>query len=616
MWKKVNWSVVGWIFANAAFGDVLAMGLYFYGLRTTSATYSSIFMNLIPIATFLMAIVLRAEKLALGNWSGKLMLLGVLCVGGTMVVNLVKGKMLHIWPTNLLKSHTQAPANPTGPRHDMVVGTLWLCGSCLSYAIYFIVQARLVKVFPSTYLMTVLTSLLGSLQAFVVGVFLVHDRSEWRLKWDLQLLTVIYSGVFNTGLAFLLITWVIRRSGPIYPSMFNSLSLILTMVLDSLLLGTNIYLGSILGTVLVVLGLYAFLWGKGKELKLAATVAAQKEQQGGVILNTQKIQGYAELHNCGLAHLKSSALRCAVGLGIPNAIDRCGGVATISDIITQTGLHATKLTYLRRLMRVLTVCGIFDQSSSSSAVGEIQTVYKLNPTSRLLVQDDNSSALLLLFARPDTTRSCCYHTLRDGARHVSVEFDHNAMSHACIADSNLVMEIVLKEAHGIFHGLSSLIDVGGGHGAAAVAIAKVFPHITCSVLDLEQVISKAPTSQLVKYIVGDMFEFIPTADAILLKAVLNSWDDNSCIKILQQCKRAIPTRQAGGKILILNVVIGHGTPDNTTKEAQVLTDMYMMRGSGFEREEKEWESVFLRAGLSDYNIMPIIGPVSIIEVLP
>jgi hypothetical protein len=89
---------------------------------------------------------------------------------------------------------------------------------------------------------------------------------------------------------------------------------------------------SILGTVLVVLGLYAFLWGKGKELKLAATVAAQKEQQGGVILNTQKIQGYAELHNCGLAHLKSSALRCAVGLGIPNAIDRCGGVATISDI--------------------------------------------------------------------------------------------------------------------------------------------------------------------------------------------------------------------------------------------------------------------------------------------
>jgi drug/metabolite transporter (DMT)-like permease len=35
------------------------MGLYFYGLRTTSAAYSSIFLNLIPIATFVVAIVLR-----------------------------------------------------------------------------------------------------------------------------------------------------------------------------------------------------------------------------------------------------------------------------------------------------------------------------------------------------------------------------------------------------------------------------------------------------------------------------------------------------------------------------------------------------------------------------
>jgi drug/metabolite transporter (DMT)-like permease len=39
--------------------DVMAVGLYFYGLRATSAAYSAIFMNLIPIATFIIAIVLR-----------------------------------------------------------------------------------------------------------------------------------------------------------------------------------------------------------------------------------------------------------------------------------------------------------------------------------------------------------------------------------------------------------------------------------------------------------------------------------------------------------------------------------------------------------------------------
>ena len=64
----------------------------------------------------------------------------LLCVGGTMLVSLLKGPLLHLWPTNLL-GYSQAPAaNATGAHHNMVVGTLWLCGSCMSYALYFIVQ--------------------------------------------------------------------------------------------------------------------------------------------------------------------------------------------------------------------------------------------------------------------------------------------------------------------------------------------------------------------------------------------------------------------------------------------------------------------------------------------
>lgn len=98
---------------------------------------------------------------------------------------------------------------------------------------------------------------------------------------------------------------------------------------------------------------------------------------------------------------------------------------------------------------------------------------------------------------------------------------------------------------------------------------------------------------------------------------MNSFDDDSCIKILRQCKRAIPAREAGGKVIIINMVVGCGSADfKAVKEAQVLLDMYMMRGIGFERDEHEWEKVFLQAGFSDYTIMPMLGPVSIIEVLP
>ncbi|EES15555.2 hypothetical protein BDA96_08G014700 [Sorghum bicolor] len=296
LWKKLNWVVLGWITANATFGVVLAMGLYYYGLQSTSAAYSAIFLNLIPIVTFIIAIILRAEDLALRTWPGRTKVLGaVLCVGGTMVVSLLKGPLLHLWPRTL--ADAEAPAAAASPgggsshsHHGMVTGTLFLCGSCLSYALWLIVQARLAKVFPSKYWMTMLTCVVGSLESLVVGMCISHDHAEWALKWDMQLLTVVYSGVLNTGVTFVLISWAVSRRGPIYPPMFNSLSLIVATILDSVLLGTNIYLGSVLGTLLIVVGLYAFLWGKGKEAKKKKAAAAARQEahhnhqdQGGVL---------------------------------------------------------------------------------------------------------------------------------------------------------------------------------------------------------------------------------------------------------------------------------------------------------------------------------------------
>lgn len=87
------------------------------------------------------------------------------------------------------------------------------------------------------------------------------------------------------------------------------------------------------------------------------------------------------------------------------------------------------------------------------------------------------------------------------------------------ADSRFVMEVVFREGGGdVFRGIGSLVDVGGGHGAAAAAVAAAFPHVKCSVLDLPQVVRKAPPDAGdVRFVAGDMFEYVPPADAVLLK---------------------------------------------------------------------------------------------------
>ncbi|PAN35734.1 hypothetical protein PAHAL_6G230200 [Panicum hallii] len=372
-------------------------------------------------------------------------------------------------------------------------------------------------------------------------------------------------------------------------------------------------------------------------------------------MNTNKnlFQGYVELYHNGLFHVKSMALRCAVELGIPDAIHRRGGAATVSDLVVDTGVHLAKLPCLRRLMRVLTVSGIFaaaDHQPAPPSDDESETVYKLTPISRLLVDDDGDdgvsstprgmSAMLRLLARPDTAvapffglgawlRDAGAATLFEAARGAPTwsltrsDASYNeALNDGCAADSSFAMDAVLNDgaaaggASSIFRGLGSLVDVGGGHGAAAVAIARAVPHIKCSVLDLEQVVSKAPSDGTVQFIAGDMFQSIPPADAVLLKYVLHCWDDDDCVKILRQCKRAISARDGVGKVIIMNVVVGYGTQDNVVKETQMLFDMFMMRYGGAEREEHEWKKIFLKAGFSDYKITPILGFQSLIEVFP
>jgi hypothetical protein len=86
-----------------------------------------------------------------------------------------------------------------------------------------------------------------------------------------------------------------------------------------------------------------------------------------------------------------------------------------------------------------------------------------------------------------------------------------------VSDSNFLMDIILRECGDVFLGINSLIDVAGDHGGAAKAIAKAFPQMKCTVLDLPHVVAEAPNDKHVLFISGDMFKYIPPANALFLK---------------------------------------------------------------------------------------------------
>lgn len=101
---------------------------------------------------------------------------------------------------------------------------------------------------------------------------------------------------------------------------------------------------------------------------------------------------------------------------------------------------------------------------------------------------------------------------------------------------------------------------------------------------------------------------------------ITCWSDEECIKILKKCKDAIPSKEKGGKVIIIDMVLMDRNlekGDDKSYETQLFFDMLMMvHVFGKERNQQDWAKLISGAGFSDYNIIPILGLRSIIEVFP
>ena len=72
-----------------------------------------------------------------------------------------------------------------------------------------------------------------------------------------------------------------------------------------------------------------------------------------------------------------------------------------------------------------------------------------------------------------------------------------------------------------------------------------------------------------------------------------------------------------GKIIIMDIMINEEKDDHDVTTTKLLLDALMMvLLTGKERNQKEWEKLFLEAGFSHYKIVSSFGMKSLIEVYP
>jgi len=240
------------IFLLALCGTTLFQNLYFAGLEDTSATFATATTNLIPVVTFVMATAFRIEKVDIRSKYGQAKVLGTItCVGGAMIMTFYKGPIL-IRLSGVLQN-------------TWLLGALMLFASCLFWSGWLTFQAPVVKKYPAEISLTAIMMLQGTVQCTLVAFIFEPKASAWRLKWDIKLLSIVYSGVLCFAFAFFVQTYCIRLKGPIFAAMFNPTSTILVAILEPLILHVKYHLVSLLGAILVIAGLYTVLWGKAND---------------------------------------------------------------------------------------------------------------------------------------------------------------------------------------------------------------------------------------------------------------------------------------------------------------------------------------------------------------
>ncbi|KAM7486962.1 hypothetical protein LguiA_002971 [Lonicera macranthoides] len=194
---------------------VLDQNLYYAGMKYTSATFAVAMCNILPALTFLMAWILRLERVNLKSIHTHGKIVGTLVtVGGAMIMTLIKGHTIGLPWT---KTHTiNSESTSTSVHQDPTKGSIMITVGCFCWASFVILQ-----------------------------------------------------GLICTGLSYYVSGIIMREKGPVFATAFNPLSMVIVAIMGSFILSEQLDIGRVIGAIIIVLGLYLVIWGKSKDHNLS-----------------------------------------------------------------------------------------------------------------------------------------------------------------------------------------------------------------------------------------------------------------------------------------------------------------------------------------------------------
>lgn len=298
----------------------------------------------------------------------------------------------------------------------------------------------------------------------------------------------------------------------------------------------------------------------------------------------------------------SQVLMAAVRVGLLDLLRR--GPCSADDVALASGLSPQAAL---RLVRAAAALDLAEEVAPGWwMLGQQGAALQANPGAIAMVRHHallyadlaDPVALLLRDRAMPTALSSFWHYAQDASEHEAASYSAlMAASQAMVAQQALAAYPFARHRR--------LLDLGGGHGAFASAVAKACPALEVAVFDLPPVVAgagawldAAAMRGRIALHGGDFFRdpIPPGHDCITLVRVLHDHDDDACLALLRAARQALVS---GGQLVVAE-------PMAKTPGAAAMGDAYFgfylwAMNAGRPRSAAEYGALLKKAGFAGWR---------------
>lgn len=332
-----------------------------------------------------------------------------------------------------------------------------------------------------------------------------------------------------------------------------------------------------------------------------------------------QVSPQVQMRNLLMGFVVSRAVQVAAELGLADALAK--GPRDCAALAREVGAQKDMLN---RLLRALASFGVFEQLADGRVAN--------NPRSECLRGDVPGSVRALARMHGGSAQWQAWAALEHAVRSGEPSFAHvhgmpifeYLAAHPetarrfdeAMVDSSRLMNEALVEAYE-WNQFDTLVDVAGGAGSTLAAILRANPRLNGVLFDLPHVIERGRmhlaeqgVASRCRTETGSFFDAVPPgADAYFMKHIIHDWGDEDCLRILAQCRTAMPDR---ARLLVCEKVVPPGNEPSLAKMMDLV--MMALTQGGRERTEQEFRDLFNQASLRMLRIVPTRTENAILEV--